>query len=214
MTRSPEIHELATALAKAQGQIVGAAKSAANPYFKSKYADLESVWEACRKPLTDHGLSILQSPHTETVDGVLRVSVDTMLLHTSGQYISDTMTVAAKDDSPQALGSCVTYLRRYALQSFAGVAPTDDDGEAAEGRTNGKAKQSQPVTARTPAGFEDWLQRLSFEAVSGSVKLRAAWRESKPEFRDYLTVHEPKTLADLKERGKQSDLDALERSAQ
>ena len=201
MTRSPEIHELATALAKAQGQIVGASKSAANPYFKSKYADLESVWDACRKPLTDHGLSVLQSPHTDTVDGVLRVSVDTMLLHTSGQYISDTMTVAAKDDSPQALGSCVTYLRRYALQSFAGVAPTDDDGEAAEGRANGKA-HAQPAAAmpkpKEPAGFTEWLFDMESVADTGERALREAWTQSSAEFRNHLTKTSPQTWAALK----------------
>ncbi len=131
MQTSDAINEIATALAKAQGQMTGALKDAANPFFKSKYADLASVWDACRKPLTDNGLAIVQSP---SADG-MRVSVDTLLTHTSGQWMRGTVSVTAKEDSPQAIGSCITYLRRYALQSFAGVAPEDDDAEAAEGRS-------------------------------------------------------------------------------
>ncbi len=131
MTTSEQINELAAALAKAQGVMNGAAKDSANPFFKSKYADLASVWEACRKPLTENGLSIIQSP---SADGV-KVSIETRLLHTSGQWIAGTVTTSAKEDTPQAIGSAITYLRRYALQSFAGVAPEDDDGEAAQGRS-------------------------------------------------------------------------------
>lgn len=142
MEMSEQINELAAALSKAQAAIQGALKSSANTYFKSQYADLQSVWAACRKPLTDNGLSILQSP---SADGA-RVTVDTMLLHASGQWIRGSMSCTGKDDSPQSVGSCTSYLKRYALQSFAGVAPEDDDAEAAQPRT-GPEKQA----ARTPA---------------------------------------------------------------
>lgn len=151
MTTSDQIHEIAAALAKAQGQMEGAVKDAANPFFKSKYADLASVWDACRKPLTDNGLAVVQSP---SADG-LRVSVDTLLTHTSGQWMRGTVSVTAKEDSPQAVGSCITYLRRYALQSFAGVAPEDDDAEAAEGRSRTQSRAyvvEAPREARSPDG--------------------------------------------------------------
>lgn len=130
MTTSEQVNEIAGALAKAQGEMEGAVKDSANPFFKSKYADLASVWDACRKPLSSNGIAVVQSPST---DGA-RVTVDTMLLHTSGQWMRGSITVTAKDDSPQTVGSATTYLRRYSLQAFAGIAPEDDDAEAAEGR--------------------------------------------------------------------------------
>ncbi len=68
MTTSPEINELAAALAKAQGEMGGALKDSANPFFKSKYADLSSVWEACRAPLAKYGLSIVQIPSFQRGD--------------------------------------------------------------------------------------------------------------------------------------------------
>jgi len=134
MTHSESLNELAVALAKAQGAIKGATRDADNPYFKSKYADLASVWDACRKALSDNGLSVVQTPSTEGA----QIAVTTLLLHTSGQWIRDTLALTAKDEGPQAAGSAITYARRYALASFVGVAPEDDDGEGAEGRKDGK----------------------------------------------------------------------------
>lgn len=128
--KSETIGALAAALAKAQSQISGAVKDAANPFFKSKYADLESVWQACRKPLTDNGLSVTQTSRY-TPDGLMLV---TTLLHTSGEWIAGEMPVLVKDNSPQAQGSGLTYARRYALAALVGIYQTDDDGEAAQGR--------------------------------------------------------------------------------
>lgn len=132
---SVEIKDLAAALALAQAEMEGAKKDAANPFFKSKYADLSSVWEACRGPLTKHGLSVVQ---TTSSDENANTVVTTMLLHSSGQWIRDTLTAKPKENSPQGIGSTITYLRRYALAAIAGVAPEDDDGEAAQGRGSSK----------------------------------------------------------------------------
>ncbi len=140
LTHSEQINEVASALAKAQGAMAPAMKDANNPFFHSKYADLASVWDACRKPLTSNGLSIVQSPSAEGTT----VKLDTILLHTSGQWMCGTASAVAKDDGPQAIGSAITYLRRYALQSFAGVAPEDDDAEAGEGRTTGTQASAVP----------------------------------------------------------------------
>lgn len=195
MTHSEQINEIATALAKAQGAMSGAVKDAANPFFKSKYADLASVWEACRQPLSENGLAILQSPEA---DG-LRVTLETLMLHTSGQWFRNTLSVSAKDDSPQAIGSAITYLRRYVLQSFAGVAPEDDDAEAAQGRPNGKASSVKPAQMQAaPEGYAVWFR--SFEPVieQGMDALREAWKTAKPEYRDYLTHTDAKRLDGLK----------------
>jgi len=118
-------------LSKAQASITGALKDSANPFFKSKYADLASCWDACRKQLTDNGLSVIQT--TDIVADT--VVVRTTLAHSSGQWISGILPVKSKDDSPQAQGSGITYARRYALAAMVGLAQIDDDAEAAQGRT-------------------------------------------------------------------------------
>lgn len=129
--QSEQINELAAALSKAQASITGALKDSANPFFKSKYADLASCWDACRKQLTDNGLAVIQT--TDVIDGV--VFVKTTLAHSSGQWIVGALPVKTKDESPQAQGSGITYARRYALAAIVGLAQIDDDAEAAQGRT-------------------------------------------------------------------------------
>lgn len=162
--KSETIGALAAALAKAQAAITGAVKDAANPFFKSKYADLESVWSACRKPLTDNGLAVVQTSRY-TPDGLMLV---TTLLHSSGEWISGEMPVLVKDNSPQAQGSGLTYARRYALAALVGVYQTDDDGEAAQGRKPEPPKVDQNIigliqTADTPATLNALYKRLNTE---------------------------------------------------
>jgi len=178
MTHSAQIDELSTALSKAQGLIEGAKQDAADPFFKSKYADLASVWDACRAALAVNGLAVIQSPAAEGT----RVSVDTLLTHSSGQWVSGTVSVTAKEDSPQAIGSAITYLRRYALQSFVGVAPEDDDANAASAKSH--TVKAAPVA---PKGYVDWLSDLDAVADEGINALQAAWKKSKAEYRAHLT---------------------------
>ena len=179
MTHSEQINELSTALSKAQGLIEGAKKDAANPFFKSKYADLASVWDACRAALAVNGLAVIQSPAAEGT----RVSVDTLLTHSSGQWVAGTVSVTAREDSPQAIGSAITYLRRYALQSFVGVAPEDDDANAA----SAKSHTVKAVPVMGPKGYADWLSDLDAVADEGINALQAAWKKSKAEYRAHLT---------------------------
>lgn len=131
---SPAVEALAKALASAQAKIATAAKSAINPHFGKTYADLASVWDAIREPLTSNGLSVVQLPLT---DGA-KVGVSTTLLHASGQWMRSTLWLTPERPGPQAMGSCLTYGRRYALSAVAGVAPDDDDGNAAQGDPNKK----------------------------------------------------------------------------
>lgn len=126
----PRLDKLATALVKAQAEMKPALKDSENPHFRSKYADLASIWDACRKPLTDNGLAVIQLLGRH--DG--EVTVTTMLLHTSGQSISSVVGVKPTKDDAQGLGSAVTYLRRYGLAALVGISQADDDGEAAVGR--------------------------------------------------------------------------------
>lgn len=138
MNHSEQINELGSALAKAQGQIEGAKKDSENPFFKSKYADLASVWEACRKQLSDNGLSITQCPE-ESDNGI---AVETMIIHSSGQWIKSRYTMPVSKLDAQAVGSAITYARRYALAAIVGIAPEDDDGNAAA-KAKPEAKQEQ-----------------------------------------------------------------------
>lgn len=140
MEKSPEINELATALSKAQGVIVPASKDSDNPFFKSKYADLSSVWEVAREPLYKNGLAIIQLPSAE---GNI-VTLTTMLVHSSGQFISSNLTMIAKDASPQCIGSCITYLRRYALSSIVGIASEIDDDANSATTIKGKNDEIKP----------------------------------------------------------------------
>lgn len=150
MDKSDTIIELAKALAKAQGQISPALKDSENPHFRSKYADLSSVWAACRKPLTDNGLSVVQMPVDAPTPG--SVALTTLLLHSSGEYISSTVSAPLTKQDAQGIGSALTYLRRYALSAIIGVvADDDDDGNAASRpHTNGassySAARDQPAT--------------------------------------------------------------------
>jgi hypothetical protein len=128
--QSNEIGELLSALCKAQAVMQGAIEDSANPYFKSKYADLTSVWEACRGPLTKNGLSVVQTIQVFNGSNCL-VS---LLGHTSGQWIKSIIPIKPNKDDIQALGSAITYCRRYTLSALVGVAPVDDDGEGAMSR--------------------------------------------------------------------------------
>jgi hypothetical protein len=153
MQSSENLNELAAALAKAQGEITGALKDSANPFFKSKYADLASCWDACRGPLSANGLSVVQATergqpvtiewettNQETAE-VSKFKVDTvelvvvtMLLHASGQWIKSHLPMIPRDASPQGMGSALTYGRRYGFAAIVGVAQVDDDGNQASGR--------------------------------------------------------------------------------
>jgi hypothetical protein len=148
IAHSDQLDQLATALAKAQADIVGAKKDSANPFFKSDYADLASVWTACRKPLTANGLAVVQMPIMEAG----AVAVSTLLLHASGQWVRSTLHANPKDLGPQAVGSVITYLRRYALAAMAGVPQIDDDAEAGEARPSAAKRDITTGQPKPSAG--------------------------------------------------------------
>jgi hypothetical protein len=143
MNKSDDIKELALALSKTQSILKGALKDSNNPFFKSKYADLASVWEACREPLAANGLSVVQMPCNDTPDSV---ALETILMHTSGQWISSVFSMPVSKHDAQAVGSAITYARRYALSAVVGIAPEDDDGNLASGKSEtAKPAYSKPV---------------------------------------------------------------------
>lgn len=139
MEHSEKIDELGAALSKAQGILEAAKKDSNNPFFKSKYADLASVWESCRAALSSNGLSIVQSPE-ESDSGI---AVVTMMIHSSGQWIRSRYTMPVSKVDAQAVGSAITYARRYALSSIVGIAPEDDDGNGAAEKPPTKQQSQQ-----------------------------------------------------------------------
>lgn len=143
MQKSEQINELATALAKVQGKLEGAKMDAENPFFKSKYATLFSVWYACRQILTENGLSVVQTCSIGENEGLV---VDTTLLHTSGQWISGELAIKPAKNDPQGVGSAITYARRYGLAAIVGICPEDDDAESAMERKPKAVAEEPKVT--------------------------------------------------------------------
>lgn len=156
---------LASAMAAAFAKIEAATKSANNPHFKSKYADLGSVIDAIKPALVEHGLFFTQQPTHS--DGA--VAVETVLRHASGEAISlGTVVVPVNKNDAQAYGSALTYARRYGLVTAFGVPTEDDDGNAASlapprGQTQG-AKVSpgsaKPITDEQVVRLQN-LQKAS-----------------------------------------------------
>jgi hypothetical protein len=143
ITHSDQISNLASALLKAQQDIGAVLKTATNPYFKSKYADLQAVIDAVKEPLNRHGISFLQA--VDKVAGDDLPVIDTILLHESGQYLSTrTPVFCAKPNDPQAFGSGITYSKRYALQALLGLPTEDDDGNAATANNGSNKTQVKP----------------------------------------------------------------------
>ena len=128
MNQSDSIINLAIALSIVQGKLTYAIKDSNNPFFKSKYADLESVWDACRSLLSENGLAVMQFPG-EYYDGTMHLT--TILTHKSGEWIGQDMSVPVTKPDAQGAGSALTYMRRYALAAVVGVVQADDDGNAA-----------------------------------------------------------------------------------
>lgn len=142
MNRSESIGTLAKALAKAQGAIKPAAKGAENPFFKSSYADLPAIVKACRDELTKNDIAVIQRTGYEGETLLL----ETILAHSSGEWISGVYPVKPVKADPQGMGSAITYARRYALAAMVGVVAEDedDDANAASGHARPAAGAPKP----------------------------------------------------------------------
>ena len=127
--QSDHINEIATALAKCQGEMGPAIKDSINPHFKSKFATLYSIWEACRDPLSKNGLSVVQT--MEFINE--KLCLTTKLMHSSGQWICSTTPVISARNDAQGIGSALSYFKRYSLSALLGIctADEDDDGNGA-----------------------------------------------------------------------------------
>lgn len=128
MNTSESISKIAAALLQAQRAITFAVKDAKNPHFKSTYADLGSVIEACKPALNEAGIAFMQMPAPSDPG---TIALTTRLVHESGEWIESTATCPLPKNDPQGYGSANTYLRRYALAAAVGLYQDDDDGNAA-----------------------------------------------------------------------------------
>ena len=167
MQTSENINELAAALAVAQGLMGGASKTADNPFFKSKYADLGSVIEAVKAPFAAHGLSYVQFP----VSGENSVGVTTRLMHSSGEWLEQSFFIPLGKMDAQAAGSAITYARRYALQSIAGIPAEDDDGNAATQSapqvvTAAQAKTISALIEKTGSDLAKFCEVFKCESIA------------------------------------------------
>lgn len=164
-----EIKSIASALAAAQMEMGKALKQANNPHFRSKYADLGNVMDACLPALNSNGIALIQ-PTGEDEHGRY---VETMLIHgESGQSLSCRVPLIVAKNDMQGYGSAVTYARRYGLMAMAGIAPEDDDGNAAaKAAPKQDRQQDQPDEA---AWFRANLPKMTtadqINAVLGRAK--------------------------------------------
>lgn len=165
MKTSENIEELSAALCNAQCEMGGAVTDSQNPFFKSKYANLASVIKAIKEPFSRHGLAYTQFP----ISGIDGVGVVTRLMHRSGQFIEQDYFLPLSKRDPQAAGSAITYARRYALQSIAGIPTADDDAEAAMlsiGERHTPKQQAEfhkLVKGKSPTKFVAFYRPLSEE---------------------------------------------------
>lgn len=169
------MQKIASALVKAQKAFGPALKSSTNPHFRSKYADLSACVEAVIDGLNENGIALIQIPH-ECESGV---TVETLFIHESGETLSaGRLHVPATKQDAQGYGSALTYARRYSLMAACGIAPEDDDGNAAvKARVvSAQARVVSPQTQVLSAEYEaQHLDTLQAAAMNGAAALGEAF---------------------------------------
>ena len=160
MRHSESISQIAPALVKALAEIGGVSKGGTNPHFKSKYATLESVIDASKGILASHGIALMQFPGAF---GNGAMSLDTVLIHESGEWVSgiEAFGVATGKQDPQAVGSALTYARRYAQMAVLNMPAVDDDGEA--------ATRSAPVKKQEDTHGPDWPDLVNPSTITSNA---------------------------------------------
>lgn len=180
MLKSESIAALSAALAKAQGQMQGAKKDSENPFFKSHYADLASVWEACRQPLSSNGLAVIQTLSNEAG----AVVCETMLCHSSGEWVAERAAVTPAKIDAQQYGAVSTYLRRYSLSAIIGGYADDLDAEPdRQAHAEIQAPPVKATTAKTPAkllAVEELAEKITSSANTFELNARA--KKYRPDF--------------------------------
>lgn len=169
MLKSESIAALAKAIALSQLHVENALKSSTNPHFKSKYADLAEILNTVRPVFSANGIAIVQTPTFES--GV--ASVETMLCHESGEFISSVCSSPVSKQDAQGIGSAITYLRRYSLAAMCGIAQEDDDGQHAvqEPQTQRQAPSRKLSNAEREMGVAD------MKGAPDEASLKQVWAD-------------------------------------
>ena len=162
--------DLFTALIKAQSEMGSAVKDSKNPHFRSRYASLAAVIDAVIPVLNANGVGVLQLPSIEGSE----VRLTTILMHSSGQRLSSTVGAPlGKKQDAQAVGSAITYLRRYSLQSIMGLPVEDDDGNAASRPQRRQPQRRQvPETAAPTQAEKDWAALIAAELEGAGLSVQ------------------------------------------
>jgi ERF superfamily len=187
MKTSETISKIAVALLEAQKGITFATKDVVNGHFKSKYADLSSVVDAVKPSLNDSGIAFVQSagPSDDS-----KLHLTTRLIHTSGEWIEDTLVMPLPKQDPQGFGSAMTYARRYALAAITGLYQDDDDGNAGSGIQKQEYKNPAPVVTQPeymPGKEFDELKTAVKECDEGEAAqsiIKGSWRRLTPAMRN------------------------------
>lgn len=168
MNTSDELNEIAKALSNMQGSMGAAKKDKVNPFFKSSYADLTSVWNAIREPLNENGLCVTQDAVTLNIG----ISVSTRLIHESGQWMEfGPLVVPLTKQDAQAVGSAISYAKRYALGACLGVvAEVDDDGNKATKAAKKEAKEEPKIEPFTEEQIDEWVDFWSLRYDIGDLQ--------------------------------------------
>lgn len=179
---SENIDELATALAAAQMEMETAKKESDNPFFKSKYSDLASVFKELQKVLPKHGIAITQIPYSANGTDTLI----TLMMHKSGQWLKGKMDLRPVKTDPQGVGSAMTYNRRYSVSAMAGIASeVDDDGEGAMGRENeSKNKKSSQKSKASSGKKQPTLAKLKKD-LNSAMKAKGLSDSEKKAFYEF-----------------------------
>jgi hypothetical protein len=157
------------------------------------------VWDACRAALSANGLSVIQSPGFDHTEHGVTVPVETLLMHTSGQWVRGVIAVPVSKVDAHGVGSANTYGRRYALAAFVGIAPEDDDGVAAVGQGAARVTTAAPAEpSKAPTGYDAWMTDFISAADEGMDAMKAAWKASDPAIRAWAEAHDRAALTGIK----------------
>ena len=187
--------QIAAALVKAQKAFGPALKDKNNPAFRSKYADLGACIDAVQDALNANGIALLQ----QTREDATGVTVETVLLHESGEsWASGPLHVPASKQDPQGYGSALTYARRYSLMAACGIAPEDDDGNAAA-KARAEAQAREAASARA-----EWLEgkAAALEQCQTADELQTVWAAAYKVMKAEKDADAIATLTPIKDRVK------------
>lgn len=198
MKTSESIKSVAAALCKAQTNIESASKNANNPHFRSKYADINAVIDACKAALNNEGISVVQSNGKDELGSY----VETMLLHNTGEFLSSKVYLILDKMDMQKLGSAITYARRYGIQSMVFMGSSEDDDANSVAIKNQLTVKNKSIIKNNPNTPDN---KSDVDAIFDLIKKKISEGTDRGVLLKFLEIKEPN---DLKKWDSKSLLDA------